>query len=100
MKVYHELHQTAWSRRTEGMPLVFYDAEGRVTREAETTKKECWFEVPDQTAYAVWFYRSNSGRTVAYVFDVRGGRLERVRDEAALPPWLREVKRSHEVPAL
>lgn len=92
MLVKHLEHQTAWSVRTEGFPLIFYDNRGEVTGKAETTKTACYFEVRDNTKWCVWFYRSNSGKPSVIVFDVRYGLLDKMSRYQALGQMAQDIQ--------
>lgn len=92
MRILHPEYTTAGSDRTCGMPLRFYTEKGVLTREAASTKKRCYFEVPDSTAYAVLLYSSNSGRRTVFVYDVRKGKLSERLPRGRWPAWIKEVE--------
>lgn len=97
--VLHPYHLTAWSLRTQGFPLVFYNAQGEEVARARSQKREAYFRVPDDAAVAVLFYRTNSGHRQLRAYDLSTGRMALWREEEQ-PAWVQDLLKRLEAETL
>jgi hypothetical protein len=87
-KVFHPFHRTAWSLRTQDMPLKAVSPSEGVVDLGGTRKYPCRLSIPEDTLCILWGYWSNSDRKHVTVLKPEDG----LPDVRVIHPDPEEIK--------